>query len=141
MALSAGFGRKRHDKWLWAAVLSALALAGSASTAAGAPTVPLAFRGEWNADLKACGTDLNDSRLIVSGRKLTFYESAGPPVRVVEHSRREIELLVRLRGEGEGPWVQSFRLRLMDHGMKLVDVSHAQPFGRSRCPPAAPERQ
>ncbi len=60
-----------------AGTLAASAFICSASAAL--PTVPGPFWGEWNSKLADCGTDLNDSRLIIAGRKPTFYESSGRP--------------------------------------------------------------
>ena len=111
-----------------------LALAPPAASAA-EPTMPQAFQGEWRAELKDCGSTGDDSRLIVTDSTLQFWESSGPIHSVEVLSPREIELTVRLEGEGEA-WDDRMRWRLSEDGNALTDVTveSSEPFTRWKCP-------
>ena len=104
-----------------------------------APVIPVAFRGEWNSDISACGTGSNDSRLIVFGRKISFYESDGDVKIVWLHTTRAITVSATYAGEGQ-VWDRSDRLVLSRSGNDLTITSadgnntEASTFTRHRCP-------
>jgi hypothetical protein len=116
---------------------SSLAIAAPAPLSA----MPVEFRGEWNQKLRDCGTDLNDSRLVIGPHEINFYESEGPITSIQRVSPSEVRITVSLTGEGEGPWRQTIRFRLSGDKEALSDVTRNEPFVRLRCPPAAPRRQ
>ena len=89
--------------------------AGAAQLAA----IPLAFRGEWNRDLSACGTGNDESRLRVGADAVRFYESRGALVAVAAHGAREAEITLAMSGEGE-TWRERFRFLLSDDGDALT---------------------
>lgn len=97
---------------------------------------PVAFRGEWNQDLAACGTGLHDSRLIITDTLIRYYESRGGIHVLQQPSPREVSGYVSLTGEGEGPWLASLYLRLSEDGTSLAD---ADGVVRQRCPSQAAE--
>jgi len=98
---------------------------------AGASLSPVAFQGEWNADLAACGSGASETRLIITGRDLRFYESRQTIVSSSQSSDNEISLQTMATGEGQ-MWTDSFRFRLSADGGSLTDV--ASGLVRRRCP-------
>ena len=102
------------------------------------PIVPQPFRGEWNSDIKACGTSKNDSRLIISGRRVSFYESDGDVKIVWLHNSRAITVQATYAGEGQ-VWDRVDRMVLSRSGNELtissVDATdeEASTFTRYRC--------
>lgn len=104
-----------------------------------APVIPVAFRGEWNSDTSACGTNSNDSRLIVFGRKISFWESDGDVKFVWVHTTRAITVSATYAGEGQ-VWDRSDRLVLSRSSNDLTITSadgnntEASTFTRHRCP-------
>ena len=100
------------------------------SAAAEAPTdIPEAYRGEWNADLTACGSGLSDSRLRIGARSLAFHESAAEVRRVERVDARTIRVEADFQGEGER-WSRTVQFRLSPEGDRLV----MDDFARRRCP-------
>ena len=96
-------------------------------------TIPAPFRGEWNAVLADCGTDLSDSALRISARDMAFYESVGQVSLVTETGPREIAVKARFTGEGE-TWTRDVRMQLSQDGQTLTDVSpDVSRFARRRC--------
>lgn len=120
---------------LTALALSLYALAGAASASQRVDTIPAAFIGEWNQDLKDCGRGWNDSRLVVEARHVYFYESDGPMVTAAAKDKREIALLLDLSGEGE-EWLATAHWRLSPDGKRLHDADDTSdsPLIRYRCP-------
>ncbi|GBO53434.1 hypothetical protein APA_1341 [Pseudanabaena sp. lw0831] len=97
-------------------------------------TVPVQFQGEWNSNLKQCGTNLNDSRLMISVDRIQFYESNGPIKAVVTQGKFELALISELFGEG-GTWLSFRQYRLSADRGKLTDVTNDESkFVRYRCP-------
>ena len=126
------------------AMLAAAALAGCQDQAAapapavtaqtvpgGASLAPTAFQGEWNADLSACGAGASETKLIITGRDLRFYESRQTIVSASQSSESDISLQTMAVGEGQ-VWTDSFRFRLSADGGSLTDV--ASGLVRRRCP-------
>lgn len=114
--------------------------AAAAPKAAAAPPpsdeVPDRFRGEWNMRLADCGTDMNDSRLVIGAREIRFYETSGPVVRVARPAPGEVAVTVALSGEGEGPENSTHRFRISPDGAELSMVGEGAPLLRRRCPAA-----
>ena len=116
---------------------------GMARTPSGAkltpPIIPVAFRGEWNSEISACGTGSNDSRLLTSGRKISFYESDGDVKVVWLHTSRAITVSATYAGEGQ-VWDRADRLVLSRSANDLTITSadanntEANTFTRHRCP-------
>lgn len=102
---------------------------GTARRAQSDSTIPAPFIGEWNEDLKACGTGNNDSRLRIEPRRVRFYESDGDVQRVNVINRRSVEVTASFAGEGQ-TWTDKVTFVLSRSGDDLSsgDVS------RHRCP-------
>jgi hypothetical protein len=96
-------------------------------------TVPARFLGEWNADLKQCGTDRHDSRLKLEADQIHFHESGGPLRAVVTQGELELALIIEMSGEGE-TWLACKRFRLSADHARLIDVTDDSEFVRYRCP-------
>lgn len=97
-------------------------------------TVPDRFLGEWNASLSDCGTDKNDSRLLIGKDHITYWESDGPIKAVVSEGRYEIALILHLSGEGE-TWIATEHFKLSQDGRELTSVNlPGDGFVRRRCP-------
>lgn len=90
--------------------------------------IPTAFLGEWNEDLQSCGTDLNDSRLVVSPNQLTFYESEATVRNVRINNPRSITVTGAFSGEGES-WNRTLTINLSRSGRELT----IENFTRYRC--------
>lgn len=98
--------------------------------------VPARFQGEWNAQLKYCGTWRNDSRLRISSDRIWFFESGGPIRAVVTQGDFDLALIAELSGEGQ-VWLSYRHFRLSDNQNYLTDVSEANTgMVRYRCPNA-----
>lgn len=100
----------------------------SPSPAAGAATIPAAFRGEWNRKPADCGTGGNDSRLRIEAKRLRFYESSGD-VLAVQGEGRTITVRARYSGEGQ-TWEAARSFTLSADGKTLS----ADGIERTRCP-------
>ena len=101
---------------------------------AGEPLVPSQFRGEWNVDLSACGTDTSDTRLQIGADSIRFWESEGPVTEIKRHGVSEFTATVRLSGEGES-WNERLHFRLSPDGKTLIDLRpDSDGFSRKRCP-------
>jgi hypothetical protein len=102
-------------------------------------TVPARFHGEWNENLKHCGTSLNDSRLIIGPEQIRFHESAGAIKAVVTQGETDLALIAELSGEGE-TWLTYNHFRLSADQKSLTDVTDGGEDGgfvRYRCPKGA----
>src|SRR3546814_9422628 len=64
------------------------------------PTIPAAFRGEWNAEPSACG-GATETRLRIEPDRLRFHESLGTVREVKIESDRAIEVTAAYEGAGE----------------------------------------
>jgi hypothetical protein len=93
---------------------------------------PEAFRGEWNADLAACGGGGNDTRLVIDADRMQFYEGRGEIVAVKLAGPGEAVFALRLSSEGETADV-TYRFRLSADGATLTDVENGG-LARRRCP-------
>lgn len=91
--------------------------------------IPAAFVGEWNEKLEDCGTGMNDSRLRIEPRRISFYESDAEVVRIELHGARAVTVEASLAGEGE-TWTDKFRLVLSRSGDDLTIAGTT----RRRCP-------
>lgn len=103
------------------------------AAATAAPTrldaIPAAFVGEWNQKVEECGTGMNDSRLRIEPRKISFYESEAEVVRIDGRDARTVTVEASLAGEGE-TWTDKFRLVLSRSGEDLT----INGVTRQRCP-------
>ncbi|WMJ70629.1 hypothetical protein [Stenotrophomonas sp. 24(2023)] len=99
-------------------------------------SVPTKFLGEWSADLGACGTDTDDSVLVIRPHHITFWGSNGPIKAVVTRGALEIMLIVESTGEGE-TWLDAQHFRLSADGTRLATLHDGtESFMRYRCPAA-----
>lgn len=98
------------------------------------PTAPEQFHGEWNAVLADCGTGNNDSLIVITARRIGFYESAGDIRRAVLNGRHEV-LIVADISDAEETSTTAFKLTLSDDGRSLTYMDETdEPFVRYRCP-------
>lgn len=88
------------------------------STTQGPGRIPPQFVGEWNVELADCGTDNNDSRLVIEPRSLRFYESVGEIQSLSQQDSRTLVIRLRLSGEGQ-TWNDTMRLILSPSGQDL----------------------
>ena len=115
-------------------VLIALLFAGSASAAEQQRAIPDRFLGEWNHNLKDCGTDRSDSRLRLTADRIRFHESGGPVRAVVTQGESDLALIVELSGEGSS-WLSYEHFRLSADHTSLTDVTdNDSGLVRYRCP-------
>jgi hypothetical protein len=125
-------GRLSRGKVL--ALTTLLLSACAQSPVSGEATVPEQFRGEWNADVSACGTDLSDTRLEIQANSISFWESSGPLTEIEQPDASELTATAELSGEGE-VWTERLHFRLSPDGRTLTDLrSGASGFSRRRCP-------
>jgi TPR repeat protein len=101
---------------------------GAGETERALATIPAQFLGEWNDDLKACGTGLSDGRLRVYANRLQFYESTGYVQSLKLINPQTVELELSYTGEGS-TWNDKTTLILSGSGrdLKIGD------FWRSKC--------
>lgn len=115
-------------------VFAILVLPAFAAVERSVAPIPAQFIGEWNSHRPDCGTDENDSMLVIGPNHLTYWESDGPVESVVVKSQSEIELTAKLSGEDE-TWIAEQHLRLSPDGDELTWVNPSGPdFVRHRCP-------
>lgn len=100
-----------------------LLVAGTTLAADQQKTVPARFQGEWNSNLKHCGTGLNDSRLRIAADRIRFYESGGPIRAVVTQGEFDLALIAELSGEGE-VWLSYSHFRLSADHTYLTNVTN-----------------
>ena len=116
------------------AIVPLLLVSAHATSAEVISAVPDRFVGEWNASLSDCGTDKNDSRLVIGKHHITYWESIGPVKAVVADGRYEIALILHLSGEGE-TWIATEHFKLSQDGKELTSVNlPGDGFVRRRCP-------
>ncbi len=103
------------------------------------PTVPAKFQGYWSQN---CDIEYAESRLLIDGNSIHFYESGGP-IRAAVVRGEEIAMIVDMAGEGD-TWLGIMKFRLENQGQAIVDTSddyedEKKRFVRSKCPnlPAA----
>jgi hypothetical protein len=121
-------------KWQQIFLLFCISCASGGNALAGsAPVIPRQFRGEWNQDTRGCGTDLNDSRLIIRAHTLAFYESDGEVKSIIRHNPLSITLTATFAGEGE-VWNASDQLVLSRSGDTLTVNTGGTSMNRYRCP-------
>ena len=116
-----------------AAVPAAPAPAASASDPVqpGRGVVPVAFQGEWNADLSACGSGTHDSRLDIGTDTIRFYESGGRIKSVSVWDSGDVTLLADIAGEGQAT-EGTYTYRLSADGLSLTDLNGG--VVRKKCP-------
>lgn len=95
--------------------------------------IPAAFFGEWNMEPAACGTGLNDSRLVIEPARIRFYESVGEIERVAADGADRIAITARMSGEGE-TWRDSYRFRIDGPNRLVQEGPSGPPTVRQRCP-------
>lgn len=83
-------------------------------------------RGEWNQELQACGTGLNDTPLRVERRKVCFYESDADVTSATIQNPRAVMLEASFAGEGE-VWTDRFEMVLSRSGDQLIDQRRYAP--------------
>jgi hypothetical protein len=113
-------------------VVLMLFFSGTIASAELQKVMPSQFVGEWNTELKYCGTDGSDSRLIISPGKIQFYESVGPILAIVTQGKSTVVMIAELSGEGE-TWLSSSHFSLSADKSKLTDTTNDLNFVRYRC--------
>ncbi len=83
--------------------------------------VPARFLGEWSADITSCGSDVDDSVLVIKPRHIAFWESSGPIKAVVANGSREIMLIAEVSGEGF-IWLSNSHFTLSADGSALTAI-------------------
>lgn len=101
--------------------------------------IPREYWGEYNNNLKDCGTGLNDSRLRISWDSIRFYESEGSLKEIIRNPDGSIVVIATHRGEG-ATWDSTYLLRL-SNDQKRLTIVHPQSNdsdqiedSRLRCP-------
>ncbi len=103
-------------------------------------SVPARFQGEWNVDLRACGTADNESALVITANRIKFWESSGHIKAVVTQGEFDMALITELSGEGETRLsVAHFQLSGDHHN--LTDVTNGDGLTRQRCPAKGQKKQ
>jgi hypothetical protein len=100
-----------------------------------APTIPQQYRGEWVSALEDCGTGVDDTRLFIGSRTLSFYESGGTVRALVSRGSFEITLILAMSEEDQ-TWISPKQFKLSADGRTLTDTT-TQGYGnlvRYRCP-------
>ena len=101
--------------------------------------VPAQFRGEWNGELRTCGKNSSDTRLIIFSRKIAFYESDGEVKSIRLLNSRAITVKATYSGEGQ-VWDRVDQMVLSRSGNELTITSadatsrESSSFTRFRCP-------
>lgn len=102
--------------------------------------VPARFLGEWSADIKSCGSDVDDFVLVIKPRHIAFWESSGPIKAVVANGPREIMLIAEVSGEGF-IWLSNSHFTLSADGNALTAIDRTDnEFIRFRCPARQAEK-
>ena len=95
--------------------------------------IPENFHGEFRSSESACGSDADDSVLVVTSDQLSFWETVATPETIVQKSPNE--LLVNLLNEGEGEtWNTEIAMLLSQNGNVLSIREGDFSFDRVRCP-------
>lgn len=97
----------------------------------GRGVVPIAFQGEWNADLSACGSGTNDSRLDIGTDTIRFYESGGRIKSVSVWDSGDVTLLADITRDGQTT-EGAYTYRLSADGLTLTDLNGG--LTRQKCP-------
>lgn len=95
--------------------------------------IPARFRGEWNDELNACGTDLSDGRLVITSSKLAFYESDAFVMRLATLNPNALKITASSAGEGQ-EWTSEMKLVLSRSDNDLTITMAGSSFTRHRCP-------
>ena len=116
-----------------------------AATAAGTPppeaifAIPRRFWGEYNAKLADCGSDRNDSRLVIERKTIHFYESDAEVREIISIGSLSFVALADFTGEGER-WNGMNQFSLSADGKTLTmriprskEIAQSD-FVRRRCP-------
>jgi hypothetical protein len=94
--------------------------------------VPASLIGEWNTTVNDCGTENNDSRLLIGNGPIAFYESHGRIVIVKDSGQGPITLVSRLEGEG----VVFYRSSVFTLSPDANSLTDSSGLVRFRCPSA-----
>ncbi len=134
--------RKGHESpWLGINVMRCIAiiaalLAIPSNAAEMHDVVPDQFLGTWAANAAQCASTSTESKLVISERRIAFYESHGPILSVATAGALELALILELSGEGQ-TWVETKQFRLSEDRRTLTDVTgRRQTMTRIRCEPA-----
>ena len=95
--------------------------------------VPRQFQGLWAASAAQCSAPSTESKLVISEKRIEFYESHGPILTVVSDGEFELALTLELSGEGQ-TWPETRQFRLSEDRQTLTDVTgRRQLMTRVRC--------
>lgn len=95
--------------------------------------IPENFHGEFRSSPSACGTDADDSVLVVSGDRLSFWENLATPQSIVLKGPNELRVSLLNEGEGE-TWNTEVSMALSQNGSVLTIRENDFSFDRVRCP-------
>ena len=95
--------------------------------------VPEAFRGEWDADVAACGTGPRESAVRIGAESIWGYESGGRLMNISRRGNTEFTATAHLSGEGE-EWSTPIHFALSPDSNTLKDLTlGARGLVRYRC--------
>lgn len=115
------------------AVMLAAVSGGELSAAEAHDAVPNQFQGTWAASLTQCSARSTTSKLVISEKRIAFYESHGPILAIASDGEFDLALILELSGEGE-TWLETRQFKLSEDRQTLTDVTgRRQLMTRVRC--------
>ena len=115
------------------AIMFAFLSAGGSSAAEARDTVPSQFQGTWAASAAQCSAPFTESKLVISEKRIAFYESHGPVLAAASDGELELAVILELSGEGQ-TWLETKQFRLSEDRQTLTDVTgRRQLMIRVRC--------
>ena len=96
--------------------------------------IPKQFLGTWSSSITSCrDRDHDHSFMTIEGLRLSFYESSGRVLAVATSGKRELALLVELKGE-DNALLDALKFRLSEDNNTLTTVNGFQSgMTRVRC--------
>lgn len=101
--------------------------------------IPRQFWGEYNQNIRHCGTGLNDTRLRVSWNAVRFYESTAKVDGIIRNADGSIVVLAKFENHRDS-WTNVFKMTL-SADRKRITLTHPQnsdgdqsSMTRQRCP-------
>jgi hypothetical protein len=127
-----------NKKWTLLLVMCAQ-VTYSQTSDAGNFEIPRQFWGEYNQNIRHCGTGLNDTRLRVSWNNVRFYESTATVEGIIRNADGSIVVFAKFENHRE-TWSNIFKMSL-SADKRRITVTHPQnvdsdqsSMTRQRCP-------